>query len=379
MGPGGKAEWWREEVVGQRGLRGATERPSREGPWFWLAGGAGQAERSGLCSSRISALASLLPSRSPGTQGASAREWGRRPGVRADCGGGGPGPCLVGVCLRVGRKRDRRIRPALSSSSLIAARDEALTHGPGGTPTQPTPGRTLRQNQGILRPLLGQPQAPSSSRPLPLSHARAPGCVGGRAPRPLRTPSPPPGPGAGWREGFRAGAASGGPARPRPLGPPSFPLRTRLRVPGLAAAASAPGGGGGASGHGGGRRGRGRGRRGRRGLELPGLRSEPSPPHLPTATPSSSPSLLPPDPLVLPPSLPQLLAPSRPVFLPPSCPPPQARSPSFRAGSSPHRSHPPPAVPRPEPSPPRLSSPGGPRPCAHSGPKASSAGRGWGG
>lgn len=126
------------------------------------------------------------------------------------------------------------------------------------------------------------------------------GVSGDALPRPLRARSPPPGPGAGWREGFRAGAVSGGRARPRPLGPPSFPLRTRLRVPGLAAAASAPnGGGGGASGHGGGRR----GRRGRRGLELPGPRSEPPLPHLSTATPSSSSSLLPPDPLVLPPSL----------------------------------------------------------------------------
>lgn len=134
---------------------------------------------------------------------------------------------------------------------------------------------------------------------------------------PVRSPSPTPGP---WgvsggpapsaslrpltstRSGSRVqgGLPGGGgvrwPARPRPLGPPSLLLRTRLRVPGLAAAASPTGdGGGGSSGHGGGRRGR------RHGLELPGPRSEPPLPHLSSATPSSSLSLLPPDPLTLPP------------------------------------------------------------------------------
>lgn len=102
----------------------------------------------------------------------------------------------------------------------------------------------------------------------------------------------------GFPGGSRRAPASGGQARPRPLGPPS--LLPAHRAPGPrprgCGFCSGGGGGGGGSGHGGRRR----GRRGSRGLELPRPRSEPPLPHFPTLhLPLPPLVLLPPDPQVL--------------------------------------------------------------------------------
>lgn len=99
--------------------------------------------------------------------------------------------------------------------------------------------------------------------------------------------------------GRRRALASGGQARPRPLGPPS--ILPAHRAPGprpggcgfCSGGGGNGGGGGGGSGHGGRRR----GRRGSRGLELPWLRSEPPLPQLPMLLLPTA--LLPPDPQVL--------------------------------------------------------------------------------
>lgn len=197
-----------------------------------------------------------------------------------------------------------------------------------GLPAQPTASRTHCQTRASGRSLgagLGAcPRTRSLGLPVP---SRRHGV------RELR-----------WWADFRtaAGEVSGGPARPRPLGRPALPSPEHpAPVSGFAAAAaaaaasSAPGSGGGASGHGRGRR----GRRGRRGLELPGPRSErPS-----LTTPSPLLPLLHLSSLQTPTSSPPSAAPHLYVLsLPPSIPPPtQARSPSFRAGSSSHRPHPP--------------------------------------
>lgn len=123
----------------------------------------------------------------------------------------------------------------------------------------------------------------------------------------------------GFPGGRRRALASGGQARPRPLGPPSLFVAHRAPGPRPGGCGFCSGGGGSdGSGHGGRRR----GRRGSRGLELPWPRSEPPLPQLPMLFPPTS--LLPSDPQVL-------LVLSR---LPPPWPPPDTGycSPSFDLG-----------------------------------------------
>lgn len=103
-----------------------------------------------------------------------------------------------------------------------------------------------------------------------------------------------PGTGGGFPGGHRRALASGGQARPRPLGPPS--LLPAHRAPGPRPGGCgfcSGGGGGGGSSHGGRRR----GRRGSRGLELPWPRSERPLSQLPMLLPPTA--LLPSDPQVL--------------------------------------------------------------------------------
>ena len=157
VGPGGKAQWWREEVFRQRGLRGVRSRPpERVSVLGFLRARGKQRRRSGPLSPYISALASLLqPSRSPGTQEATARE----PGLTAEVGEAGS---VWWACEfpRVWRKQDRRIRPALSLSSPITARDGALTPGPEGSPRAADSGQDPSPEPGDL---VATPRATSSS------------------------------------------------------------------------------------------------------------------------------------------------------------------------------------------------------------------------
>lgn len=192
-----------------------------------------------------------------------------------------------------------------------------------GPRAQWTPGRTHHQSKGSCLYLSGRPQVPTSLGPLAHSLGEATGVSWVALPHPPRSRLPAPGraaerlPGGG---GPRAAAASGGPARPRPLGPPPQPCApgsgSRPRCCGVCS------------------RRRRRWQRERPWRRAPRPAREPragaaqvraAPPHLSTATPSSSPSFLPADPHVSP-----LRCSHLPLLnLPPSVPPlTRARSPS---------------------------------------------------
>lgn len=208
--------------------------------------------------------------------------------------GWGRWPCVetkeVRACLRICRKQS-----ILSSPASITRQGQALKPRAGRSLRAADPGWALQPEPSHPSTPWEHPQDPVAPRPLcrrsrPEAASGEPGALWWYA-LSLFCVSPT-GSGAGDRGGLPGGCrralASGGQARPRPLGPPSLLPAHRAPGPWTGGCGFCSGGGGsGGSGHGGRRR----GRRGSRGLELPWPRSEPPLPQFPMLLPpNGSPS-----------------------------------------------------------------------------------------